>query len=453
MSIFFLVRMTKSKLAWLAGEVQALKEQGKQIVVVQRERDIPRFSEDGPTDFAEFDRQIRLACLERPGITEEEKVDLVWSNLSPFVQDEVLCHPPQTRKTADGVLGIVRTQFGDKRTLNQLIYEFHSVVQHPVEGVREFSHRLNKAYLALVRKQEEEEVPQTEERILRDVFVSQLNDSFLRGLLRERVHRDPGRSFLQIRDEAIRWTEDSPSETVSVQAVSSESPLLNMVESLTQKVTVLMEEVKALKSERSQGNRGNVRGSEQQRAGSGSNRLQGRQGQSKHFVRDCPVLSADKSFLSDKASVCVSPVQLVVPHEQENCAESDKTGQKRRRRRRRRRRKKQKASQVPTFPIFPREVSGVDGPIGSRSSRKVTLDKAGELQVSVDCCRERNPLGEFVPELDSDESDCVIGLGVQSQCGIGLERRVWNRGGSQVQNQYGDQSLNSRSSGVQKVQS
>ena len=451
--------MSKAGLARLSQELKALREQGRQIVVLQKDRVIPRFSEDGTTDILEFERQIRLACLERPGITEEEKLDLVWSNLSPCVQNEVLCHPPQTRKTADGVLGIVRAQFSDKRTLSQLTYAFHSVVQRPSEGVRDFSHRLNRAHLDLVRKQEQEEVPQTEEKILRDVFVGHLNDSLLRNLLRERVHQDPGKSFLQVRDEAIRWTEeDRPIETVSVHEVSSESPLLSMIESLTQRVALLLEEVKALKAERSQGSRRNGSGSGQHQGGT-SDRLQGSQGQSRqkvcfqcgrpgHIVRNCRVSPAVEGFVtgSGKADVYVSPLQVVVPLDQAR-DELAGIGQKRRRRRRRRKKQKQEAPSAPTS-VSAGQVPAVESPT---SSRRVTSDIAGErIWVSVAGHGElKNPLGEFVPECDADQSGS--GSCVPSDLVPCPWQRFWDRKVAQAQSRQGCQPLNPSSSGRHKV--
>ena len=216
----------------------------EQIVILQKERNISKFANDGAVNLSDFENQIKAAWAARQNITEEDKLDLIWSNLAQPIRDELMCHPPQTIATAERVLVVLNSEYGDKRSISQLTCEFHGVTQRPNEDVRAFSHRLNKAFRDLVRKQVEQRVPRADDRMLRDQLISKLNNNLLRKTLRERTHQDEGITFLRIREEAIRWSEES--DTVSTQAVSTDR-VTGVLEALTKKVEELSKELQDMK--------------------------------------------------------------------------------------------------------------------------------------------------------------------------------------------------------------
>lgn len=81
--------------------------------------------------------------------------------------------------------------------------------------------------------------PPSRETILRDHFISQLADDFLKRHLRETVIRKPEVKFLAVRDEAIRWAEG----TETIQAHSQREVLPSRVEKvldqLMERLTVM----------------------------------------------------------------------------------------------------------------------------------------------------------------------------------------------------------------------
>lgn len=135
----------------LATQTEELKAQ--RIIVLPRERTVQCFLGDNRFTVEEFERQVRAVWSSRPGIAESEKLEVVLGNVSRGVRDEVDCHPATERGTGEQVLQILKTVFGETWTISELLGLFYATGQRPGEPVREFSHRVNRAFQEVVKKQ------------------------------------------------------------------------------------------------------------------------------------------------------------------------------------------------------------------------------------------------------------------------------------------------------------
>ncbi|KAL8578772.1 hypothetical protein ACOMHN_045760 [Nucella lapillus] len=72
-------------------------------------------------------------------------------------------------------------------------------------GVRDFSNRVNKAFRDLTARQRAEGQRSLDEQILREQFISGLQDGILMRQVRAKTMEGPGLSFIDVRSYAIKW--------------------------------------------------------------------------------------------------------------------------------------------------------------------------------------------------------------------------------------------------------
>lgn len=230
----------------LAEEIQQLKAQ--KIVVIPNERTVKKFWGSGQPSLTEFEEQLNALWTSRQS-GEEEKKDLLLSNLGDSVREEILCHPPDKRHTAADILTIIREVYGEQKTLSDLLGAFYAIAQRPSESIREYSHRLNRAFISIGKKAGGEIHP-LGDKVLRDHFTAKLCSEFLRRKLREEAHKHPASTFLEIRNEAIRWAEDSDETSsegvMSAQAAASVSQTTKTLELILDKISKIEGRLTAL---------------------------------------------------------------------------------------------------------------------------------------------------------------------------------------------------------------
>ena len=246
----------------LAEEIQQLKTQ--KIVVIPQERTVKKFYGSGQPSVTDFEEQLKALWASRQS-GEEEKKNALMSNVGDNVKEEIYCHPTAKRATAEGILEILREIYGEQKTLSELLGAFYAITQKPSESIREFSHRLNRAYLNIGDRAAGEAHP-LGDKVLRDHFTAKLCSEFLRRKLREEAHKQPETTFLDARNEAIRWAEDSDETSsegvMSAQASASVSQTAKTLELILDKISKMEGRLTAL-----EGN---------QRKNQGDSRLRGR---------------------------------------------------------------------------------------------------------------------------------------------------------------------------------
>lgn len=232
----------------LAEQIRQLKGKSEQkprevertIVVVPQEKKVDIFRGTGTPTLEQFEGQLEDLWTSQNTIKEADRVASLLQHLADSVKDELDCYPPIQRDSVRDIRSILRNVFGQKRPFGQLFTCFCSTRQLDGEGVREFSHKANRAFKEVQAKARKDGVQQLPDRTLRDHFVDNLQNALLRKRLRETTHQRPTTTFLRVRDEAIRWTgEDAEEPSVrvapcrQVEAEATQGKLLAMMEQLT----------------------------------------------------------------------------------------------------------------------------------------------------------------------------------------------------------------------------
>ena len=140
--------------------------------------------------------------------TEQEKRDILWSHLGEEVRRELTCLLDGHTRDPQRMLQTIATTYGERRSVSCLLGSFQSTRQRHGETCRAFSHRLRDAFDNLLARHCDTDVTMVSGRVLRDHFADSLLDSILRRQLRERIANTPDVSFLELREQAIRWEDD-----------------------------------------------------------------------------------------------------------------------------------------------------------------------------------------------------------------------------------------------------
>ena len=226
------------------------------VVYLQSRREVRKFFGDGEARLAEeFKEEIQRVWAAQPGLSEEAKLDILLCNIGPTVRAELRCQPAEVQKSADKSLSAIVRVFGESRPIPELLVALYSCGQRSGEPVRFFSHRVQDAYDTLIRRQAVLKEKQADDTLLRDQFVSGLQDPVLVRILKDSVHKDSTRKFLDLREEAIRWS-DSPSQTgvANVSISSQTSERMDRLESLVETLAKqLQDAVKSRRGNRSSG--------------------------------------------------------------------------------------------------------------------------------------------------------------------------------------------------------
>ena len=99
---------------------------------------------NGASPFEEFEGEIGALLRARPGLSAQQKKDLVFRNLGRDVRSELSCQPE--KGTAEELLHVLKEIYGDRRPLNTLALEFYGCRQDAYETLRHYIHRLMHCY-------------------------------------------------------------------------------------------------------------------------------------------------------------------------------------------------------------------------------------------------------------------------------------------------------------------
>ena len=176
-------------------------------VFLARERKIKSFSgiKTDEREVDDFIEEVENAIKARK-LPDAERSAYVISLLEGQAKEEIKLQPSSERDTATKVFTLLRTAFGEKRSLPQLLRCFYERRQKDGESLRSYSHALS-TLLDKITSKDSTSIP-NRDPTLRDQFADNVRDSHLRKELKRMVRTDPGCTFLQVREEAIRWSEE-----------------------------------------------------------------------------------------------------------------------------------------------------------------------------------------------------------------------------------------------------
>lgn len=176
----------------------------RRVVYVQKDRDIRNFSGYNVSvdEWIEDVKCITSTC--RMSISEE--ADFIYSHLEGAAKDEIRYRQSSVRQNAGAILDILQDAFGVKDNVTTLQKNFLERIQKPDESLRSYSYAL----MGLMRKVTKKDPSWlvNEERTLCDQFSQNVRDILLRKHLKQIVRLNPDIPFLELRQEAILWSEE-----------------------------------------------------------------------------------------------------------------------------------------------------------------------------------------------------------------------------------------------------
>lgn len=164
--------------------------------------------EDSELTVDEFARRMR-AEWRRGGWQELDKIDLIFDSISAELRRELKLRDP--RQNAEKMLEMLDTIQGDELKLPELMVKFFNTKRFEGESVKDFSERLQDIFGKIENIKRKQKKSQMGDETLRSQFVAQLNNELVQKMLREQVVTNPGLTFLQVRDFAIRWIDTGSS--------------------------------------------------------------------------------------------------------------------------------------------------------------------------------------------------------------------------------------------------
>ncbi|KAL8600550.1 hypothetical protein ACOMHN_005044 [Nucella lapillus] len=183
--------------------------QVRQVQVRHEERQVQVRQVQVQVQVRQEDLRVRRVQVPQVQVQQEERQGHVpqvqaahYFGVSGYDLD---CYPKEHLETLENIWNILEKAYGDQRPVQQLLTTFNSLTQYPGEGVRDFSNRVNKAFRDLTARQRAEGQRPLDEQILRDQFISGLQDGILMRQVRAKTMEGPGLSFIDVRSYVIKW--------------------------------------------------------------------------------------------------------------------------------------------------------------------------------------------------------------------------------------------------------
>lgn len=213
------------------GSASKTKEpEAQKIVVVPRERRLKKFvgrRTDGEQTVEDFVEDLKAAMAARE-MSRGEKLDFITSHLEGAAR-EVRLFPKEDRENPERILDILLEAFGEKRSLPQLLKLFYERRRRDGESLRAYSHGLRELLNQALKVDKKAVV--NPDLTLRDQFANSVRDGVLRKELRKSIREHPSITFLDAREEALRWSEEEEKPWRSTHESTSREVMSDVVES------------------------------------------------------------------------------------------------------------------------------------------------------------------------------------------------------------------------------
>ena len=179
------------------------------------------------------------------------------SHLEGPAKEGTNIYSAKDRDDPDRLMQILLHAFGEKRSLPQFLKLFYERKQKDGETLIAFSHGLREL-LGRVTKVDLKAVVD-QDKTLRDQFAGNVRDTLLRRELKKFIREHPDLTFLDVREEALRWSEeedkpiraahDSSSHEVATDLCQQEQPQCQSStasDTMQQVLNVLMKQQQSL---------------------------------------------------------------------------------------------------------------------------------------------------------------------------------------------------------------
>ncbi|KAL2098415.1 hypothetical protein ACEWY4_007622 [Coilia grayii] len=189
------------------SQTSGTSERPERYVYLPRERKCPRFSgkNTDPLPIEEWVEEARRSLAVRH-MSRAEQALFLYDLLDGEAKNEIRFRPSTDRVDPDKILTILTETYGCAKSLVSLQQQFFQRKQKEGESIREFSHALLSLMEAVKRRDSTSIL--NSDALVRDQFIEHVRDGLLRRELKRSVRLNPEVTFLNIRSEAIRWTED-----------------------------------------------------------------------------------------------------------------------------------------------------------------------------------------------------------------------------------------------------
>ena len=186
-----------------------------------RERPIKKLygdeRDDGQT-VEEWQEEVRWAWRSQR-LDKQEKLELIHQNIGPLVKAELRAASEKVRNSPSKVLDLISREFGEVRSPTELYLAFLNIRQEIGESARLYANRLLSAFDRLQKRQSALKDRPADEKVLVQQYVRTVRDPVLASTLREKLHQKPNVEFRELRETAIRWSNDD-SHSIQVAATS-----------------------------------------------------------------------------------------------------------------------------------------------------------------------------------------------------------------------------------------
>ena len=151
---------------------------------------LKKFRGDDPRDVSRFEYDVKACFDARPELTLPQRASFILRNLFISVREELECYP-DILNDPEKVFAKIREVYGEPRSALELERSFHIIEQSPLEDVRGYSQRLHKGFRELHEQQKRESLQLTEDRKLRQLFLTGLQNDSLKLHLRQHLLSKP----------------------------------------------------------------------------------------------------------------------------------------------------------------------------------------------------------------------------------------------------------------------
>eukprot|EP00918_Siedleckia_nematoides_P051223 GHVU01112075.1.p1 GENE.GHVU01112075.1~~GHVU01112075.1.p1 ORF type:complete len:308 (+),score=55.49 GHVU01112075.1:243-1166(+) len=235
------LKVAEDKVQKLSGELEKLQIK-KSSKYFYKEKKFSKF--DGSEDVRDWCESIHKYVNARFA-DESEKIDFIVDHLAGNPKAEIKFRLKSMSSTKAGdLLQILIDVFSDRDRATKLLQTFYSRDQQKEESLEDYSYVL----IELMTKMNRLGVKQVynPDFLLKERFASGVLDVNLRRELQRLSEEQQGLQFHQLREKAIRWTEEDPPISSPKNAECSKQDTTDVLDIVTKQQAIIQEQQKQL---------------------------------------------------------------------------------------------------------------------------------------------------------------------------------------------------------------
>ena len=175
--------------------------------------------DDNGESVEEWQEEVRRAWATQR-LDKEGKLGVIKQYIGPIVKAELRAAPDEVKDDPERLLQLIVREFGETRSSLELLQVLLGLRQRESEKIRCFSNRMQAAFDALQNREKAMGDRLSEEKVLVQHFITAVRDPVLASTLREKLHANNATTFRELRQIAIRWSDDDRRRHVQVAAAT-----------------------------------------------------------------------------------------------------------------------------------------------------------------------------------------------------------------------------------------